>query len=430
MRIAIVGQHYDGYGRGRENSVGLCTCEISRALACLGVNVRVYGVGAAGEVAQCYKDEDGIEYRIFRKRLPDALLYKLVTRLGPIGRMFNHGMDIAPSTSSLTYPGYGREVARDLAVDPVDLILLQHNARRIVPIRNAGVKAPIIVHLHAPLFPQELTQGYCRALLDAEAVTGVSEYVALEAEKILGRHCGVIRNGVHEDAPAAQETQCDTGAPPHVLYAGAVSPEKGVHILIDAFVRVLKRHPNARLDIIGGGARPFSVVFPQRDDPFIGEVRPFFKGDYRSMLEDRIPPEARSSICFVGHLSRDVLLARMAAAQVFAFPSIWQEGFGLPPIEAMAMGIAVVVSDGGALPSIVDGGKAGLVVPRNDVDGLANALDKLLSDHRRRREVAAAGQKYVKRTFTWAHAAQDLLSVAREIQAGVGGRTAQAGATV
>jgi glycosyltransferase involved in cell wall biosynthesis len=98
----------------------------------------------------------------------------------------------------------------------------------------------------------------------------------------------------------------------------------------------------------------------------------------------------------------DAELARnYAQAEVAVVPSLY-EGFSLPAIEAMACGVALVATTGGALPEVVGtDGETGLLVPPDDPGALAAAIGRLLDDHQLRRRLGAAGRERVLGRFTW-----------------------------
>jgi glycosyltransferase involved in cell wall biosynthesis len=84
-------------------------------------------------------------------------------------------------------------------------------------------------------------------------------------------------------------------------------------------------------------------------------------------------------------------------AEVFVYPSVY-EGFGMPPLEAMACGTPVIVSNTTSLPEIV--GSDGVLLPPTDVDAWTEALARLLDDQSARAELSARGQQRARR-FTW-----------------------------
>jgi L-malate glycosyltransferase len=101
-------------------------------------------------------------------------------------------------------------------------------------------------------------------------------------------------------------------------------------------------------------------------------------------------------------------------------PSL-EEGFGIPAAEAMGCELAVVASDAGGLPEVVEHGVTGLVVPRGNSDALAQAIGDLLADPQRRSAMGRAGRARALRLFDWDRTAQQFEELYRE----VGARPAQ-----
>jgi glycosyltransferase involved in cell wall biosynthesis len=99
------------------------------------------------------------------------------------------------------------------------------------------------------------------------------------------------------------------------------------------------------------------------------------------------------------------------AAKLFVLPSFY-EGFGLPPLEAMACGTPVIVSDTSSLPEVV--GDAGWLVHPEDVEGLTVAMYRILSDENLRHEMRAKGLKRAA-TFSWDRAARQTIQVYRKV---------------
>ena len=103
----------------------------------------------------------------------------------------------------------------------------------------------------------------------------------------------------------------------------------------------------------------------------------------------------------VSGISDDELACNYAQAEVAVVPSLY-EGFSLPAIEAMACGVALVATTGGALPEVVGvDGVTGLLVPPDDPGALAGAIGRLLDDDRLRQDLGAAGRRRVLGRFTW-----------------------------
>ena len=114
---------------------------------------------------------------------------------------------------------------------------------------------------------------------------------------------------------------------------------------------------------------------------------------------------------FTGKIRNEDFAHRYAKATMAVIPSLY-EGFGMPAGEAMACGIPVISTAGGALPEVV--GDAGILVPPADVTALKTAIMFLLDNPAKRRELSQAGIERVKKSFTWGHAAQKTVDVYRE----------------
>ena len=124
-------------------------------------------------------------------------------------------------------------------------------------------------------------------------------------------------------------------------------------------------------------------------------------------LEDRVT--------FTGRLSVAELARCYSAAEIAVTPSLY-EGFGFPPAEAMACGLPVITTRGGALPEVVgEDSEAGILVPPADPLSLAAAIKQLLADEPLRRKMGEAGRKRIERLFTWQEAAKKTVEVYQEV---------------
>lgn len=163
----------------------------------------------------------------------------------------------------------------------------------------------------------------------------------------------------------------------YVLYVGAINGRKNVTALLEALDSLAADHHDLRLVLagsVGVGGEP---------------------------VIDRIEGAAHADrIDRLGYVPYESVPDLMAGASAFVFPS-WYEGFGLPPLEAMACGTAVVVSDVSSLPEVV--GDAGELVPPDDPEALAKRLDQILSDDAYRRRLEDAGRTRAA-MFTWERA--------------------------
>ena len=114
-----------------------------------------------------------------------------------------------------------------------------------------------------------------------------------------------------------------------------------------------------------------------------------------------------------GFVPFDELPVLYSLAEMFVFPSLY-EGFGLPPLEAMACGTPVVASNASSLPEVV--GDAALTIDPYDIEGLAKAMEQLLMDQELRSEMRARGLVRAK-LFSWERTARETLRVYEEVYA-------------
>jgi glycosyltransferase involved in cell wall biosynthesis len=161
-----------------------------------------------------------------------------------------------------------------------------------------------------------------------------------------------------------------------ILYAGNIKPHKNLERLIGAFGMLKQRpgHEDVKLLIIGD------------------EVNKY--GGLRRSVE---AAGVRQDVRFFGFVPERTLAALYRLADAFAFPSLY-EGFGLPPLEAMACGTPVVTSRISSLPEVV--GDAALLVDPYSVDDIASGLERVLGDDALRADLVARGRARVKQ-FSW-----------------------------
>ncbi|NJO04552.1 MAG: glycosyltransferase family 4 protein [Chloroflexaceae bacterium] len=247
---------------------------------------------------------------------------------------------------------------------------LFHGTLNVVPF---ACPVPSVVTIHDLAFirfPQTF-RSYNRTYLDfatrlsarrATRILVVSEHTKHEVIGILGvpaERVVVTPNAAraHFQPPDPQvlaRFRQQKGLPDQfVLYVGTLEPRKNLPTLIEAYQQVA-RHSSAPL-IIGGG-----------------------KGWlYQSIFERIDALNLRDRVQFVGYLPEEELPLWYAAATVFVFPSLY-EGFGMPPLEAMACGTPVVTSNTTSLPEVV--GDAGLMIDPHNADALAAAIRRVLDD--------------------------------------------------
>ena len=177
-----------------------------------------------------------------------------------------------------------------------------------------------------------------------------------------------------------------------VLYAGNVKPHKNLERLIEAFDRVRKHGlDHLKLVIIGD------------------EI-----SKYTSLRRAVHKHQLHKYVRFLGYLPEETLAVMYRLAGVFVFPSLY-EGFGLPPLEAMASGTPVVTSNVSSLPEVA--GDAAVLVDPYDPDAIAAGIERVLTDERIRRELRRKGVARA-RQFSWEQSVKRVREIYAQVAAG------------
>lgn len=175
---------------------------------------------------------------------------------------------------------------------------------------------------------------------------------------------------------------------PYILFAGSMDPRKNLGNLINAYIK-LKKEKNIKhkLVIVGAKNTNFSKLF----------------------IEDS--PVINSDIIFTGYVNDNELKSLYCNADLFIYPSYY-EGFGLPPLEAMACGCPVVVSNMSSLPEVC--GDAAIYIDPYDIDSIMDGMYKVLSDEKLRKTLFSKGLDRIK-IFNWDRCAEKVLEIFKEV---------------
>ncbi len=177
----------------------------------------------------------------------------------------------------------------------------------------------------------------------------------------------------------------------YILAVGTLEPRKNLTVAIDAFLLLPKELRQQYPLVIAGS-----------------------KGWLLEGLEKKINSLIKhGEIRLIGYVHQDELPHVIAGALTLVFPSIY-EGFGLPPLEAMACGVPVIASNSSSIPEVV--GDTGILLNSNDTQGFADAMQSLIEDPQRR---AILSQKALERSkqFTWEKCALSTLEVYKKVLA-------------
>lgn len=258
--------------------------------------------------------------------------------------------------------------------------------------------------LTALLFPETHTLKvrwsiypfFARSLARARRIVTLSQATADDLAFHFPEHAGRIRvtgagvdpvftpAGTEEVAAIRAELGASAG---YLLYVGTLEPRKNVATLISAWSALKADDEHFPPLVLAGDA-----------------------GWHNRHLRRRIEALAPHGLTHLGRVDRQTLVRLYQGALGFVFPSLY-EGFGLPPLEAMACGVPVVVTRTSSLPEVV--GDAGVIVEPSSVRSLAEALGSLVKNPSRATELAERGRERSRR-FTWEQAAAALEAVFAE----------------
>lgn len=258
--------------------------------------------------------------------------------------------------------------------------------------------APVVGTFHAAGTDSRLFRLFRRPLDEHWRRLAGRIAVSATARQFVDRHFPgeyrIIPNGVdvrrfHPDVPPRPEMVADGRL--NVLFVGRLDPRKGLPVLLDAFPRLRRAVPEARLVVVGSS---------------------FLRG----WLERRLPAREREHVHFAGAVTALELPSWYASAHVVASPALRNESFGIVLLEAMAAGRPLVASDIPGYRSVIEHEDDGVLVPPGDVAALSSALASLLRDPARRLALAARGRARAE-TFGWDTVAARLEAYYDEVRA-------------
>lgn len=414
LKVAFISQCWDSPLPPKQNSVGACTYGLARPLAeCC--EVIVYALGANSNTVQKYCDRH-VNYQFMPLSPLDLKLMKRFDRYGKYLKFINRGLVPPASTFRWTFPRYGAKVARDLTGQKCHIIHFQHTTQYIQKVRKLNPNAKLVLTLHHEIYPQSNLRVVGKRLKDVDLITCVSRHVTqktVENFPEIADRCHTVYNGIEAIEFAREKDYVKLGKRriKHIMYAGAVSPEKGIHVLIDALRMVVLRFPNIRLDLFGPlKPRPIGELFSQSDRLIWESLEPISE-NYLGYLKRQLTADIADKINFKGMVARDLLIESYYQADIFVFPSLWDEGFGLPPVEAMAAGTPVIATQSGAVVETVQNGMTGYLVEKNDPFELAARTIALLEDDEVRNSMGRAARKRALTYFTWENSVEEMLKL-------------------
>lgn len=244
-----------------------------------------------------------------------------------------------------------------------------------------------------------------RVLRHAARIFAVSRFTKTEIQKLFGIESDkieVVYNAIDQRFLTGHATDADRQflveryqvTYPFILYAGRISPQKNLVRIIEAFSAL-------KADLVK------QELYPDLKLIIIGDELSKHPDLRRTVVRGGVQNDVR----FMGFVPIEVLRIFYDLAKVFVFPSLY-EGFGLPPLEAMAHGTPVLTSNTSSIPEVV--GSAAVMVNPENVFEIMRALERVLLDQNLREKMRQRGYEQVKK-FSWNNSAEAILSAYEQV---------------
>ena len=263
----------------------------------------------------------------------------------------------------------------------------------LVPALKEAIGCPVCCTLQGEnVFLDQLLEPYrLRALTlmrehakSVDRFIAVSDYYAAYMSQYLhipGALVDVVPLGIHVDGFSAVDT--NPNAPFTIGYLGRIAPEKGVHLLCEAYhrLRIQGELEDCRLELAG----------------YLGpEHRAYIDGIIRQIDEWKLSDE----ISYHGVLDFDEKVAFLSSLDIFAVPATYDDPKGLALVEAMASGVPVVATKRGTYVELIERTGGGILTPPDELESFMGALVRLRTDETVRREIAIRGLTAVRANYT------------------------------
>lgn len=291
------------------------------------------------------------------------------------------------------FPNLGLEQVFGVTAD------ISHFFNFVIPPRPVGKVVNTVHDLVYLNFPETMEKRNYRRLCnhlkrscqEADIVITVSHTIKQEIADQMGipkEKIRVVYNGVDQKRFHPNAGRLASMPEHYFLYLGTLEPRKNLTGLLEAYQLGKKRFDGCKLVL--GGAKGW---------------------EYNEIFQKVRELGLENDVVFPGYLPAERLPALYAGADAFVFPSFY-EGFGIPPLEAMACGTPVITSCCSSLPEVA--GDAAVLVNPYHREELAAAMERVLTDEILRKTCICRGLERVKK-FTWEKAADDVFQIYKEL---------------
>lgn len=378
MKIAFDGQLFL---KGNKTGIAWCAHNLILELAKYPENecvIQCFSKGYSKEQLQNLRVYEDAGCKVEYCRWFPNVLYRLLWNFIPIPYriFFGENVDITQFFNFVVPPGV--------------------QGRKITIIHDMGYKAyPETVNRKTRNWLRLSLKKSCRhadhIITDSEfSKKEIIKYLRVNSQKITVVPCAVNHEEFRTDYSVEKIEEVKNKYhidEKYFLYLGTIEPRKNLERLIKAYAELVNRRQNVpQLVLAGGKGWYYDSIFQMVDTYHLKE-----------------------KVIFTGYVEQKDSPLLMSGAIAFVFPSLY-EGFGMPPLEAMACGTPVITSKTTSLPEVV--GDAGILIDPEDIEELSDAMEQMMDNEELREKLKKAGQKRAEK-FTWKKSAEILMGVYR-----------------
>lgn len=472
MNIVYIGQPFDVYSPPvQAGSIVIWNYQVARRIA-REHQVTIYARQGIDQAPVETSEE------ITYQRVPIGYDDEIARGIRLAERLLGYPRPRRPSYASrLYFPTYIRRIGAQIAQAKPQVAHLFNFSQFVPVIRAASPSTKIVLHMHCEWLSQLNAQLIDKRLHHVDLVLGCSDHVTNKVRERFPHHaerCHTLYNGVdlsHFFAePCTESANCNDGIQKQnsiqkqngivginvginvgfnagsnpeenghrgndqqgttqqtngtrqidgtrkeLLFVGRISPEKGIHILLQAMNKVVTEVPQAHLNIVGTpGDLPYEYIVLLGQEKTVTDLATFYpgilrRGNYMETIQKMAEPLSQH-VTFSGTIPHEQVIDYYRKATLLVNPSL-SESFGMSLIEAMASDVPVVASCVGGMTDVVRHEENGLFVEPGNADRLAETIIDVLQNDEKRSALVQSGKASLTDRFSWDTIATRLLGL-------------------
>lgn len=342
---------------------------------------------------------EGVHYRRFSTRWDERFvrLFRYIRK--------SFGFRDPLFASDFWYLGYYLKVALDLRKQRCEVAHVHYYPQFAALIKTFNPSVRVILHMHGEWLTQVKFNKLDTRLNKLDLIISCSEFVTKTISTrfpAIADRCKTVPMGLTPENYFSKGVPAASSSSKRLLCVGRISPEKGVHVLLEAFELIIRQFPDATLTIVGP-----EWISPREDitdlclgNDVIARLMAFYQGSYLSQLRQKLSRAAAERVIFTGLVAHRDVAAFYGRTDVYICPSLY-ESFGVSVVEAMAASLPVVATKVGVVPELVSNRRNGLILETNNPQAIADAVIELFRNTTLRNSIACAARETVVRQFSW-----------------------------